>query len=425
MLKSRRPERVVDGEVLLHSSNVNLEAVLARLGADIELLKNAHVVCEGGLFKLVIPGESAEDEKLTVLVLKESELENARGLEVKLSKAADEVGYEDEASEAVVAVATKLMAEAYINKKRIKNPQSQPFIGTGKCQRNGGLIENVQMAMVRPLNVFSERGLQAAKDISIEHWEGLVLEAMAVNDEKRMNYLARQAARVLETTGAMGIDGDWRELYQRSMEAELGFGNYPTLDTRQGLEIFMNKVYFPVVAALLSAAEIASTMGDNQAVMTTALLKSQMEIELATQAANTAEKVQPAKARSEMARVRAEAGVAAVLEQHSDVLMVAKRMRARLVAATVATPVLHATSEVLEVGSEAAPAVFKGFAEYLDRWLRQKDADPKLVGITSGGLAVGIVLAFFVSPWLLLATPTAAAAAYMAVKGFRTHAEDE
>ena len=417
-------ETVVEGGVLIHPSSVNLEAVTEKLAAKPDLLARTFVVLEGGLYKLVIPGETEGEEGLTVLTLSEKDLTNARGLEAKLERAAQAVGYDGEAARAVIARATKLMSEAYMRNKRAAEtmPNSGPFpAGTVRQEKAGGFIESAQMVMVRPFSVFSERGLQAAKDISAENWERLVLEAMAANDDKRMGYLARQAARALETTGAMGIEGDWRQLYENSMELEVGPGNYSSLDTRQGLLTFMTKVYFPVVAALLSAAEIASTMGDHQAVMETAKLKAQMEIVLAEQAANAAEKVQPAKARTETARIMADADIAEVLERNGDVLQMAKKIRARLAAATVVSPVIHAAGEMLEAGSEAAPAVFKGYAQFWDRWLKQTGTDPKLVGSTTAGLTVGIVASFWLGPIMIVAVPAAAAAGYMAFKGFRTH----
>src|SRR3989344_2260952 len=420
-------ETVVEGEMLLHPSSVNLTAVTEKLAVKPDLLARTFVVLEGGLYKLVIPGETEGEEGLTVLTLSEKDLPNARGLEAKLEKAAQTVGYDGGAAVAVVTTATKLMAEAYVREKRRKaTSKDLPFgPGASRLSSDGGFIESAQMVMVRPFSVFSERGLQAAKDISAENWERLVLEAMAANDDKRMGYLARQAARALETTGAMGIEGDWRQLYENSMRLEVGPGNYPSLDTRQGLLTFMTKVYFPVVAALLSAAEIASTMGDHQAVMETAKLKAQMEIVLAEQAANAAEKVQPAKARTETARIIADADIAEVLGRNGDVLQMAKKIRARLAAATVVSPVIHAAGEMLEAGSEAAPAVFKGYAQFWDRWLKQTGTDPKLVGSTTAGLTVGIVASFWLGLIMIVAVPAAAAAGYMAFKGFRAHSEEE
>ena len=426
---------VVEGELLLHPSSVNLEAVTEKLAAKPGLLAQAFVVLEGGMFKLVIPGETEDEESLTALTLFEKDLTNSRGLAAKLEQAAQMAGYDGDAAKAVVAIATKLMSEAYMRNKKAAETQSNsgPFPAGARKAKDGGFIENAQMVMVRPFSVFSERGLQAAKDISAENWERLVLDAMAANDSKRMDYLARQAAKALETTGEMGIEGDWRQLYERSMALEVGAGNYPSLNTKQGILAFMNKVYFPIMKALLSGAEIASTMGDHEAVKTTAGLKSEMEIELAERTADAAERVQPARARTEKARIEAEAEVAGALEKNSDVLRGGKRVSAQLVAATVASPVFYGAGQILEAGSEVVPAVFKGFAEYLNRWRKQKNVDPRLVGVTSGGLAMGIVagvvVAFAMTPLaglvVLGSIPAAAAAGYTAFRGFRESSEEE
>jgi len=422
-------ETVVEGGVLIHPSSVNLEAVTEKLAAKPDLLARTFVVLEGGLYKLVIPDESEEEESLTVLTLSEKDLTNARGLEAKLERAAQAVGYDGEAAKAVVAIATKLMSEAYMRNKKAAEamPNSGPFsAGMVKREKAGGFIESAQMVMVRPFNVLSERGRHAAMGISNEYWEGLVLEAMAQNDEKRMSYLARQAARALETTGAMGIEGNWRQLYERSMELEVGAGNYPSLNTKQGLTAFMDKVYFPVLKTLLSGAEIASTMGDHEAVMTTAALKAVMEAELAEQTANAAERVQPAKARTEKARIEAEAEVAEVLEKNGDVLKEGKRVSAQLAAATVASPLMTGTGQVLEAASEALPAMMKGHAQAWNRWLEQIGVDPKLVAWTAIGggsgipLTVACVVAF--GPWGLLAlpaTPFFASMIYTGIKGLK------
>ena len=54
----------------------------------------------------------------------------------------------------------------------------------------------------------------------------------------------------------------------------------------------MNKVYFPIISVTFGA-EIASTMGDHEAVKTTVGLKSEMEIELAERTADAAEGFNP------------------------------------------------------------------------------------------------------------------------------------
>lgn len=188
----------------------------------------------------------------------------------------------------------------------------------------------------------------------------------------------------------------------------------------------------PMTALLLSAAEIASTMGDHQAITATADLKKEMEILLAEKRAEAAERVEPARARVERAKIGADAAVAERLEGSSDVLKTAKRIRAELAAETVISPLIRGGGQIVEAGAEVVPALFKGYAQFWDRWLKQRGVDPKLVGTTSGGLAVGIVggavVAFVMTPLaglvVLAAVPTAAAAGYMAVKGFRTASEE-
>ena len=428
MTRSGRSEAVIEGEVLLHSSTVDLVAVSERLAANPALLTRASVVFEGGLYKLVLPGEIESDEELTILTLAEKDVKNTQGLEAKLAKALAAAGYDGDAEEAIKVVATKLVADAYINKKE-SGGGNDVFSAVGARKFNdGGVIENLQMTAVRPFTVFTAKGWQSAKDVANENWERAVLDAMRANDTTRFEYLGAQAAKALETTGLLGIEASWRELYENSMTLMSGAGNYPSLNTVQGLELFMKKIYAPQVALLLAGPEIASTMGDHQAAMITAELKKQMEIEIATKAADTAEKVQPARARAEGARIGADAKIAEVIEENADVLQEGKRITAKLAAATIASPLLHGAGQIVEAASEAAPAVFRGYAQFLDRWRRQKGVDPKLVGTTSGGIAVGIVVgvvvAFAMTPVaglvVLVAIPAAAAAGYTAVKGFRT-----
>lgn len=392
MFKTREYEIVVEGEVMLHSSTVNLEAVLERLGVNPTLLSESFVVLEGGLYKLVVPGETEEDEALIVLTLPENQLKRTQGLETKLRKEAEKAGYEAEAVEVVVASATRLMSEAYINGKRAADDhKGNDVFPREKGRVRGGLIENVQMTAARPLTIFTQRGWQAVKDISNENFERGVLDAMLANDITRMNYLITQAAKALEVSGSMRIDVGWRRLYEDSMALEVGAGNYPSVDTVPGFRMFMEKVYLPYVAILLAGAEIASTMGDHKAVMATAELKSQMEVELAQKAANTAEKVQPARARMEVARINAEAGIAGELEKCGDVLKEGKRVSAQLAAATVASPLLNGAGQVIEAGFEVIPSVFKGYAQAWDRWLESRGVDPKLVSYTAFGGVAGLV----------------------------------
>src|SRR3990167_4419894 len=132
MLKNNAEfETVVEGEMLLHPSSVNLTAVTEKLAVKPDLLARTFVVLEGGLYKLVIPGETEGEEGLTVLTLSEKDLTNARGLEAKLEKAAQTVGYDGGAGVAGAPTATKLMAGAYVREKRRKATSEELPFGPG------------------------------------------------------------------------------------------------------------------------------------------------------------------------------------------------------------------------------------------------------------------------------------------------------
>ena len=165
MTRSGRSEAVIEGEVLLHSSTVDLVAVSERLAANPALLTRASVVFEGGLYKLVLPGEIESDEELTILTLAEKDVKNTQGLEAKLAKALAAAGYDGDAEEAIKVVATKLVADAYINKKE-SGGGNDVFSAVGARKFNdGGVIENLQMTAVRPFTVFTAKGWQARTDM--------------------------------------------------------------------------------------------------------------------------------------------------------------------------------------------------------------------------------------------------------------------
>ena len=287
-------------------------------------------------------------------------------------------------------------------------------------------VESMVTVPVRPFMIFSERGRAAVKSISDEHFERLVLDARMKNDTARSDYLTRQAANALGNLGDFGIQEKWLEFYANSMDITHGKNNYPPLSSIQGFRAFIQQVYLPLVESILSSAEIASVMGDNAATKVTAQLEAEMEIILAGKRAEVAEKIQPAQRRIDDEVMKTRANEAKLHVENEEVLKRSKKIRNELAMRTVIAPISASVSEGVEAVSEAAPSFYKGFAEFLKRWQDQEGGDPKLVAVTAGGLAVGLVggtIGAFTVSWLVLPAgvivlPLAAAAGYMAVRGF-------
>jgi hypothetical protein len=167
-------------------------------------------------------------------------------------------------------------------------------------------------------------------------------------------------------------------------------------------------------------------MGDHAAIEVVADLEAKMEIILAKKRAEVAEEVQPAQRRVNKEIMLTRANEDSLYIDNEDKFKRAKRIKNELAIRTVVAPISAAVSESVEMISETVPSFYKGFAEFLKRWQDQKEGDPKLVAVTSGGLALGLAggaigaftVSWLVFPVAVIVLPTAAAAGYMALRGF-------
>lgn len=288
-------------------------------------------------------------------------------------------------------------------------------------------VESLAAAPIRPFMIFTERGRDAVKRLSNENFERMVLEAMSGNDAARSAYLTRQAANALSNIEGFGVEEKWAAFYNNSMTLQHGAGKYPPFASVQGFTAFLNEVYKPLVMLTLSTAEVTSVMGDHAATEVVADLEAKMEIILAEKRAEVAEKVQPAQRRVDDEVMKTRANEATLYVTHEEKLSRAKGIKQKLAAKTVLSPVSAGVSEAIEAISEAPPSYLKGYAEFLKRWQDQEGGDPKLVGVTAGGLALGlaggVLVAFWVNSWWMipaggLLVPIIAASGYMGFRGF-------
>lgn len=439
-------DKIIEGTF---SEPIDVEAVCRAINEDPNCLKNAEITNGNGSLKLY-------DRELIFLEIQREKLKNKKSVGRVVTDAVMEAyaeEYQDEGEE-VLKVALKKYEKYYIdnlagdevckdlnkslkaNEVRKKIPLDPTLPGTElseiETDSMGTSLEWTQSNLLRLGYMFSEKAKESAVTIGNEGWEARVLIAMANNDKTRLKYLIEQAAGTMVAAGKLGIESSWREMYVRTMNEKYGDSKYPSIESAEGKIKFLGEVYAPTVAAFLAAPEIASVMGDKRAADATIKLKADIEIMIAESNADVAERVQPARAKVESARYEADAKIAEVLSKNEEVLAAARRIKAMLAAKTVAQPVFTFISQLGASTVETVPAAGKGFSQFLDRWMSQENVDRKLVAVTSGGVAIGLVggavAAFYlVNPWLIpvgaVLVPMITSSGYMAIKGFLSEEE--
>jgi hypothetical protein len=411
---------------------------------DQESLERAEITNGDGTLKL----RSGETVFLEIL---REKLKNKKSVGRVVTDAVIET-YNDrqEEGEAVLKVALEKFEEYYFNNlagdgvcrdknKSLKAGDLKPkivdsfdlpmeFDGSNSSQTEISVpwIESLVTVPARPFMVFSERGRDAMRRVSDENLERLVLDAMRKNDTARARYLIGQATEALSSMENFGVKDKWVKFYENSMTIEYGEGKFPAFASVQGMLKFFKEVYEPLVMQILSQAEIVSVMGDHAATEVVADLEAKMEIILAEKRAEVAEKVQPAQRRVDAETMKTKANEADLYEKHQDVLKRSKKIKSELAMRTVVAPFSAGATEVTEAVFEVAPSGLKAFAEFFRRWYNQEGGDPKLMAVTAGGLAFGLVggvIGAFTVSWLalpagIIVLPMASAAGYMAVRGF-------
>lgn len=431
-------DKIIEGTF---SEAINLEEVCRAINEDPECLRKAEIANRNGSLKL-------KNGQLVFLEILREKFKNKKSVTRVVTDAVLEIyaeEYQDEGEE-VLKVALEKYDKYYVENlagdKTSKNFGGKSVVATEKkrellidfssllkgdeTQIGTPFIENMVTIPVRPFMFLTERGRDAMRRISNENLERLVLSAMEGNDETRSKYLARQASQALGSLKNFGVEEKWIEFYKKSMKIQYPDGGYPEFASIQGFEKFLREVYLPLVKLTLSTAEIGSVMGDKAAVDVVSDLEAKMEILLAEKRAEVAEKVQPAQRRvdKEVMITKAESDLLYI--GNEDRLKRAKKIRNELAVRTLVAPLSAAVSEGVEAISEVGPSLYKGFAEFLKRWQDQEGGDPKLVAVTSGGLALGLVggavgaftVSWLVFPVAVIVLPTSAAAGYMALRGF-------
>lgn len=442
-------DKIIEGTF---SEPINVEAVCRAINEDPECLKNAEITNGDGSLKL-------RNGDLVFLEILREKLKNKKSVGRVVTDAVLEVYVEEhqDEGEEVLKVALEKYDEYYVKNlaedqgakrnstKMIPVEKTKPVKPEAKTEdetsgswldifKGDGLkpvevpwVESLTSAPIRPFMILTERGRDAMKRLSNENFERMVLKAMCENDAARSAYLTKQAAGALSNIEGFGVEEKWVAFYNNSMTLQYGAGKYPPIASVQGFTAFLKEVYQPLAMMTLATAEVTSVMGDHAATEVVADLEAKMEIILAEKRAEVAEKVQPAQRRVDKEVMETRANEATLYVTHEEKLSRAKGIKQKLAAKAVLSPVSAGASEAIEAISEASPSLFKGFAEFLKRWQDQEGGDPKLVAVTSGGLAGGLaggVLAsfYFVNPWLFpviaIVTPMVTSSGYMAFRGF-------